>query len=106
MSDTSEDIIQALRRPSLKRVNTDFIQDTITAIELDHGVYHLTGLHEDYRAKYLIIATGGSAYRHTGSTGDGYAFAESLGHRVTQIAPSLSSLEVSQDSLDLISELQ
>ena len=106
MSDTSEDIIQALRRPSLKRVNTDFIQDTITAIELDSGVYHLTGLHQDYRGRYLIIATGGSAYRHTGSTGDGYAFAESLGHRVTPIAPSLSSLEVSQDSLDLISELQ
>lgn len=39
----------------------------------------------------VILTTGGQAYRHTGSTGDGYAFAESLGHRITPLAPSLSS---------------
>ncbi|MCC7196943.1 NAD(P)/FAD-dependent oxidoreductase [Candidatus Peregrinibacteria bacterium] len=39
----------------------------------------------------LIITTGGNAYRHTGSTGDGYAFAKALGHTVTPLAPSLNS---------------
>jgi predicted Rossmann fold flavoprotein len=39
----------------------------------------------------VIIATGGSAYRHTGSTGDGYAFAQELGHSITQLGPSLNS---------------
>jgi predicted Rossmann fold flavoprotein len=39
----------------------------------------------------VILTTGGQAYRQTGSTGDGYAFAESLGHHVTPLAPSLSS---------------
>lgn len=39
----------------------------------------------------VILTTGGQAYRQTGSTGDGYAFAESLGHTVTPLAPSLSS---------------
>ena len=42
-------------------------------------------------ADRCIITTGGQAYRHTGSTGDGYAFAESLGHTITPLAPSLSS---------------
>lgn len=42
-------------------------------------------------ADRVILTTGGQAYRHTGSTGDGYAFAESLGHTVTPLAPSLSS---------------
>ena len=37
------------------------------------------------------MTTGGNAYSHTGSTGDGYAFARSLGHTVTQLWPSLSS---------------
>ncbi len=39
----------------------------------------------------VILTTGGQAYRQTGSTGDGYAFAESLGHHLTSLAPSLSS---------------
>jgi predicted Rossmann fold flavoprotein len=42
-------------------------------------------------ADRLILTTGGQAFRHTGSTGDGYAFAEALGHRVTALAPSLNS---------------
>ncbi|MBI4433403.1 NAD(P)/FAD-dependent oxidoreductase [Candidatus Uhrbacteria bacterium] len=42
-------------------------------------------------ADRVILTTGGQAYRHTGSTGDGYAFAESLGHTVTSLAPSLNS---------------
>ena len=40
----------------------------------------------------LILSVGGQAYRHTGSSGDGYSFAESLGHSVTALGPSLSAL--------------
>ena len=46
---------------------------------------------ENYEFDRLIITTGGQAYRHTGSTGDGYAFAEALGHSTTELGPSLNS---------------
>ncbi|MBP9864324.1 aminoacetone oxidase family FAD-binding enzyme [Patescibacteria group bacterium] len=39
----------------------------------------------------VILTTGGQAFRQTGSTGDGYAFAQSLGHTITKLAPSLNS---------------
>ncbi len=39
----------------------------------------------------VVLALGGQAYRHTGSTGDGYTLAESLGHHITELAPSLHS---------------
>ncbi len=39
----------------------------------------------------VVLTTGGQAYRHTGSTGDGYAFAMSLGHTLTPLAPSLNA---------------
>lgn len=39
----------------------------------------------------LVLTTGGQAYRQTGSTGDGYAFATSLGHTITPLAPSLNA---------------
>lgn len=43
----------------------------------------------------VVLTTGGQAYRHTGSTGDGYAFAVSLGHSLTPLAASLNSFHVS-----------
>jgi predicted Rossmann fold flavoprotein len=39
----------------------------------------------------IILTCGGQAYRSTGSTGDGYEFAEALGHTITNLAPSLNS---------------
>lgn len=46
---------------------------------------------EPLAADRVIITTGGQAHRATGSTGDGYALAEALGHKITALAPSLSS---------------
>lgn len=40
----------------------------------------------------LIIATGGLSYPSTGSTGDGYAWAENFGHRIVPTFPSLTAL--------------
>ena len=45
---------------------------------------------------FVVLATGGKAYRHTGSTGDGYDFAEKLGHKITKLAPSLNSFIVKE----------
>lgn len=42
-------------------------------------------------ADKLILTTGGQAYRHTGSSGEGYQFAEALGHTITPLASSLNS---------------
>ncbi|MCC7522896.1 aminoacetone oxidase family FAD-binding enzyme [Candidatus Uhrbacteria bacterium] len=39
----------------------------------------------------VVLTTGGQAYRQTGSAGDGYAFAMSLGHTITKLAASLNA---------------
>lgn len=44
----------------------------------------------------IILTTGGNAYRQTGSTGDGYAFAKNLGHTITELAPSLSNFHLQE----------
>lgn len=43
-------------------------------------------------ADKVVLALGGQACRQTGSSGDGYSLAENLGHTITKLAPSLSSL--------------
>lgn len=54
-------------------------------------------------ADAVVIATGGCSYVSTGSTGDGYRFAEALGHTVTERRPSLVPFEAEED---WIKELQ
>jgi predicted Rossmann fold flavoprotein len=44
----------------------------------------------------VILATGGKSYPRTGSTGDGYSLAESLGHTIVPLRPALVPL-VSRD---------
>lgn len=48
-----------------------------------------------YYCKSLIIATGGASYPLTGSTGDGYKMAKSIGHKVIQSRPALVPLVTS-----------
>ncbi|MFA7284486.1 MAG: aminoacetone oxidase family FAD-binding enzyme, partial [Candidatus Absconditabacterales bacterium] len=63
----------------------------------------LTGTTQTYVVDKLILATGGNAYRHTGSEGDGYAFAQSLGHTVTALGPSLNSFQTSHERMHALS---
>ncbi|WP_456274899.1 NAD(P)/FAD-dependent oxidoreductase [Bacillus sp. AK031] len=43
---------------------------------------------EEIAAKSVIIAVGGKSVPHTGSTGDGYAWAEEAGHTITNLFPT------------------
>lgn len=51
----------------------------------------------EYEFDFVVICTGGNAYSHTGSTGDGYDFARSFGHTITRLGPSLNSFLCSED---------
>ena len=47
-----------------------------------------------FRSDLFVIATGGRSYPATGSTGDGYRFARSLGHGVTDVVPALTPVRI------------
>ena len=47
---------------------------------------------ESFECRKLIIATGGLSYPMTGSTGDGYRWAEAFGHSLVPCFPSLTAL--------------
>lgn len=52
-----------------------------------------TGQTERIEARCGILATGGQSYPATGSTGDGHRFAETTGHRVEHLRPSLVGID-------------
>lgn len=69
----------------------------------ESGVYGVRLEHEELHAAAVVIATGGLARPDTGSTGDGYAWLERLGHSIVRPEPSLVPVVVAEN---WISELQ
>lgn len=66
------------------------LEEPVKKLLIDDGV--VTGVvtdRETYHADAVVIATGGKSYPATGSTGDGYILAAQVGHKITDIRPSL-----------------
>ena len=66
------------------------LEEPVKKLLVDDGV--VTGVvtdKETYLADAVVIATGGKSYPATGSTGDGYILAAQVGHKITDIRPSL-----------------
>ena len=58
-----------------------------------------------FYADSVILATGGASYPKTGSTGDGFRLAKSLGHTITEILPALVPLEVEEEDIKTLQGL-
>lgn len=91
VSDKAMDIKKALDRhaKSAQLIMADvesliFEEDRVVGVTLASG--------RKLYADKVIVATGGLSYKQTGSTGDGYRFAESAGHRVVTPTASLVPL--------------
>ena len=93
VSDKAVDIVDALNRyitdRGVKR-KTARVVDLIMENGAVIGVKTENG--DTFHADAVIVATGGLSYPKTGSTGDGYELAKSVGHTVTPLRPSLSAL--------------
>jgi predicted Rossmann fold flavoprotein len=64
----------------------------VTTIARNEDVFLLGCKSGSYRSKQLVIATGGCSFPATGSSGDGYRFAEILGHKISELRPALTPL--------------
>ena len=79
-----------LRRQNVA-VKTARVKEILTLEDKVIGVK--TQNNEVLLANWVILATGGASYPTTGSTGDGYAMAEKLGHTIVPAVGSLVPLE-------------
>ena len=94
MSDSAHDIAEALARfakQSGVRFATGRAAELLTRDGCVCGVRTEDGA--EYTCTRVIVATGGLSYPLTGSTGDGYRLAESVGHTIVEPKPSLVPLE-------------
>ena len=93
-SDHSSDIIRALERELKKAGAFVHLHTEVQKVSADEngvkGVVLADGTF--LSGDCVIVATGGLSYPTTGSTGDGYRFAEETGHQLTPRKPSLVPL--------------
>lgn len=96
ISDKAEDIVNSLYS-ELKKLGIKIIHSRVESLIVEDGSCCGVTTHgKEYRSGSVLVACGGKSYSSTGSTGDGYMLAESVGHTVTELKPSLVPI-VSED---------
>ena len=98
-SDRALDVVKALE----KQVNNKKVKVILNAkvnkilakdSKIEKVIYNNN---QEIKCDSVILATGGKSYPLTGSTGDGYKFASSLGHTIIAPKPSLIGIEVQEN---------
>lgn len=106
LSDKSSDVIKALQT-KLEKLGVE-IKFNETALSLkveDNRILGVITDKNEYFADKVIVATGGITYPSTGSTGDGFTFAKSVGHTVTELFPSLCGINLKGEDYKLLQGL-
>ncbi|AFZ91819.1 MULTISPECIES: BaiN/RdsA family NAD(P)/FAD-dependent oxidoreductase [Bacillus] len=90
VTDKAQSVVDALLN-RLKQLNVTIrTNEKIKEVRYENGrtAGITTNNDEHINADAVIIAVGGKSVPHTGSTGDGYAWAEAAGHTVTELFPT------------------
>jgi len=96
VSDRANDINQALGA-HLRKIGVNIaLNCEVKSMEQDGDSFSITTPTGRIHAKAVIVATGGLSYPSTGSTGDGFIWANQLGHSVVSTFPSLVPLEAQE----------
>jgi len=90
-TDRAKDIVDAMRS-YVSSCNVIYHKVTDIAID-ENGMFSVTAANEKYAFDAVIMATGGKSYPLTGSDGSGYRLSMKLGHKITELIPSLIPIE-------------
>ncbi len=92
----SSTILDALEN-ELNSLNIDIRCNTnIENIEKKDDKFFVLTKENSFESKSLILATGGLGYPALGSTGDGYIFSKSFGHKITSLYPAMMPLKTKE----------
>jgi len=88
-SDKSSDILNALERLLRTSHVTVRLMTKVLSITAEKAGFLLETDKGREHFEKVVICTGGITYKATGSTGDGYRFANQFGHKITDLYPAL-----------------
>ena len=97
VSDKAVNVVDCLYN-FVKNNSVEILNNTVSNVLKNNNGTFTVKLDEltEITSDYVVIATGGKSYPKTGSTGDGYTFAEKLGHSIVKPKGSLVPLNVAE----------
>lgn len=100
-SEQAQSIIDVLEY-ELNRLKVEvWLEKEVRQVSLKNGLFKVDlADSSSVISKNLIISTGGISLPQSGSTGDGYKIAESFGHTITKLVPSLTRLKLKHKYLN------
>ncbi len=94
------DVVKALRQWLNKSGATIRLSSPVEELMVKDGqIVGVVTQGEEFSATAVILATGGASYPLTGSTGDGYHLAKSVGHKIITPRPALVPLICAEPNL-------
>lgn len=95
VSDKASDVTKCLEKYCLgSNVNFKYSEQVLKINFLNSTMRDIITTKGKYSFDCVIVCTGGISYPSTGSTGDGYKFADAAGHTIVQPVPGLCGLNL------------
>jgi len=100
VSDDAHDVVRVFKKYLSQNSVRVKLNTRVTGIIIKNNVACGVRTPEgEYFSKAIILATGGSTWPSTGSTGDGYKISAALGHSIVKLKPALVPLIVHEQKL-------
>lgn len=99
VSDHSSDVIKTLQKAMIDKKVKISLQTEVKSLLVKDDVCYGVELSNGRKieADAVVVATGGISYASTGSTGDGYRFAQQTGHKMVESRPALVPFTVKEN---------
>lgn len=93
VTDNAHSVLNVLEK-SVKKLGVEILyKSRLETLQKNGDFFILTLKNRMVKAESVVLATGGSSYPSTGSTGDGYRIAEDTGHDMTPLLPGIVPLK-------------
>lgn len=104
-SNQASDILNVLLKECKAREIEIVYNSSVKKVEYNNNLSHFKIITEqnNYQSRYFLITAGGKSFPKTGSTGDGFLLAESLGHKIIEPRPALAPVIIKNYKFKMLS---
>lgn len=90
----SQDVLNVLLEECRRRSIEIHYESAVESLVKEEELFHLETVKGSFESPVVVVATGGLSYPHTGSTGDGFVWAKTFGHKIVPTKPALTPLKI------------